>query len=341
MTEDKILRILFIPLLGIVIPFLSNIVTYPLYSPIELITIHIYFIFLSASIWMCCSWLHHKVRTWFTLDQNIFVKISTLSSTNAIFGGAIAGIFALMWYRISKETFRWAPLLLIIILSALAVIVLTLVYEILYLSRERELDSKIVDQLDWERSVAQMANLKNELEPHFIFNSLNTLSHLILNDPATAHHFNSKLASVYKYFLINKDRDMISLSSEMEFVENYFFLVQLRYKDQIFLIKKLPEHNDGKIMILPFALQVALENAIKHNEFSAQDPLQISIEINYPFVEIKNNKKQKKYTVNSTGIGLKNLKSRYRLIRKKDIDIQDTAKEFIVKLPLFHQNLLL
>ncbi len=339
MTKDKILRWLFIPLLGIVIPNLSDIITYPLYSPLELIAVYIYFIGLSGCIWVCCSWLHHKIRTWFTLDQNIFVKISTLSSTNAIFGGAIAAIFGLMWYRISKENFRWTPFLLIIILSALAVIVLTLVYEILYLSRERELDSKIVDQLDWERSVAQMANLKNELEPHFMFNSLNTLSHLILNDPATAHEFNSKLASVYKYFLINKDRDMISLRNELEFVENYFFLVQLRYEDQISLTTNLAGNNDGKIMILPFALQIGLENAIKHNEFSSQDPLNISIEINDRFVIIKNNKKQKKYSVNSTGIGLKNLKSRYHLIRKKDIGIEDTDKEFIVKLPLFHQNL--
>lgn len=339
MTKDKFLRILFIPLLGIVIPFLSDTITYSLYSPLKLITIHIYFIFLSATIWICCSWLHHKVRTWFTLDQNIFVKIWTLSSTNAIFSAAIGTIFALVWYRSSKETFRWTPFLLIIILWSLAVTVLTLVYEILYLSRERELDSKIVEQLDWERSVAQMANLNNELEPHFIFNSLNTLSHLILNDPATAHDFNSKLASVYKYFLINKDHDMISLRSEMEFVENYFFLVQLRFKDQISLTKNLPEDNDGKIMILPFSLQLALENAIKHNEFSAQEPLQISIGIKDSFVEIKNNKKKKKYTVNSTGIGLKNLKSRYRLIHQKDIDIEDTGNEFIVKLPLFHQNL--
>jgi sensor histidine kinase YesM len=339
MTKDKILRFLFIPLLGIIIPYLSDIVSYSLYSPLELIAIYVYFIFLSGSIWMSCSWLHHKIRTWFALDQNIFVKIATLSSTNAIFGGAIAAIFGLVWYRISKETFKWTPFLLIIILSSLAVILLTLVYEILYLSRERELDSKIVDQLDWERSVAQMANLKNELEPHFIFNSLNTLSHLILNDPATAHDFNNKLACVYKYFLLNKDRDMISLRNEMEFIENYFFLIRIRYENQINLTTNLNDKNDGKIMILPFALQIAMENAIKHNEFSTQEPLNISIEMNDGFVIIKNNKKQKKYTEPSTGIGLKNLKSRYRLIRKKDIGIEDTAKEFIVTLPLFHQNL--
>lgn len=339
MIKDKILRFLFIPLLGIIIPFLSGIITYSIYTPLELFAIYIYFIFMSWSIWTCSTWLHHKIRTWFSLDQNTFIKISTVSLTNALFGGAIAGILTLIWYKISKEIFEWTPYLLAIILSVLAVIVFTLVYEILYLSKERELDSKIVDQLDWERSVAEMSNLKNELEPHFIFNSLNTLSHLILNDPDTAHVFNSKLATVYKYFLINKDRDIISLRSEMEFIENYFFLVQIRYDNQLNLNSSLHDQNDGKLMILPFALQVAVENAIKHNEFTEQDPLYISIELDDDSLIIKNNKKLKRYPENSTGIGLKNLKSRYQLFCKKDIIIEDTTNEYIVKLPLIHQNL--
>lgn len=339
MIKDKILRFLFIPLLGITIPFLSNIITYSIYTPLELVAIYIYFIFMSWSIWTCSTWLHHKIRNWFSLGQNTFIKISTVSLTNALFGGAIAGILTLIWYKISKEIFEWTPYLLAIILSVLAVIVFTLVYEILYLSKERELDTKIVDQLDWERSVAEMSNLKNELEPHFIFNSLNTLSHLILNDPDTAHVFNSKLATVYKYFLINKDRDMISLRNEMEFIENYFSLVQIRYDNQLNLSSNLDDQNDGKLMILPFALQVAVENAIKHNEFTEQDPLHISIELNGDSLIIKNNKKLKKYPENSTGIGLKNLKSRYQLFCKKNITIEDTINEYIVKLPLIHQNL--
>ena len=339
MIKDKILRFFFIPFLGIIIPFLSDIVTYSFYSLLELIAIYIYFIFMSWSIWACSTWLHHKIRDWFPPDQNIFIKIATVCFTNALFGGAIAGILALVWYRISKDIFQWLPYLLTVILSVLAVIVFTLVYEILYLSKEREIDSKVVEQLDWERSVAEMENLKNELEPHFIFNSLNTLSHLILNAPETAHEFNSKLASVFKYFLINKERDLISLHNEMEFIENYFFLVKLRYDNQIYLSSCLGGERDGKIMIVPFALQITLENAIKHNEFTSKCPLNISIELRDDFLLIKNNKKQKKYIENSTGIGLKNLKSRYQAFCKKSITIEDMENEYIVKLPIIYQNL--
>ncbi len=338
MIKDKILRFLFIPLLGIIIPYLSNIITYSLYSPLGLVAVYLYFIFMSWSIWTGSMWLHLKIRNWFSPEQNIFNKISTLSLTNALFGGAIAGILTLIWYKISKETFFWTTYLLTILLSVLAVNVFTLVYEILYLSKERELDSKMVDQLDRERMIAEMSNLKNELQPHFIFNCLNTLSHLILNDQQTAFMFNSKLATVYKYFLINKERDMISLHKEMEFIDNYFYLIQLRYDNQLRLNKNLGNCNDKRIMILPFALQVTVENAVKHNGFTLEDPLQIFLEQKEDYLLVKNYKRQKKYHEDSTGIGLKNLRSRYRLFCKKDITIENNTNEFIVKLPLIRQD---
>jgi LytS/YehU family sensor histidine kinase len=294
---------------------------------------------MSWCIWSCSAWLHHKIRSWFRVDQNILEKIATVSLSNALFGGAIAGILTLIWYRISREVFAWNPYLLCIVLCLLAVIVFTLVYEILYLSQERQLDTKRVGQLDHEKSVAEMRSLKNELEPHFIFNSLNTLSHLILHDSETAHAFNSKLASVYKYFLMNKDRDLISLGNELEFIDNYFFLLQLRHDNKLQLGTNLKKNNDSQLMILPFALQVTVENAIKHNEFTEEKPLQISIELQGDYLLVKNNKKIKAHPEESTGIGLKNLSARYRLFCQKDISIEMSDNEFIVKLPLIQQNL--
>lgn len=216
----------------------------------------------------------------------------------------------------------------------LAVVVFTLVYEILFLSKERELDTKIVDQLDWERSRTEMTVLKNELEPHFIFNSLNTLSHLILSDPQTAHLFNSRLARVYKYFLINKDRELISLRDELEFIENYFFLLQIRHDNKLNLKTELHGDSEGTIMILPCALQILVENAIKHNQFTDADPLHITIVLNGQYIKISNNSRPKPYLVNSTRIGLRNLSSRYKLVCNKDIIVERTNEDFIVKLPL-------
>lgn len=332
------MRLIFIPLLGIAIPFFSEIISYNLYSPLELLAINLYFIFMSFCIWTSSGWLHNKMRYLFTVKQNPFIKITSISLTNSLFGAAIAGIFSLIWYKISKETFAWEPVFKCICFSALAIVLFTLVYEILFLSKERELDTKIVDQLDWERSKAEMSVLKNELEPHFIFNSLNALSNLIINDPETAYEFNHKLATVYKYFLINKDRELITLQRELEFIENYFFVLQIRHDNKLHFTTEFQNVHEGSLMILPYALQVLVENAIKHNEFTDADPLLIKVVMNGEYILVKNNKRPKPYYVSSTGIGLRNLSSRYKLACNKDILVETTDKEFIVKLPIIKSN---
>jgi len=265
--------------------------------------------------------------------------VFSVSLIGGLFGAAISGIFSIAWYKMSKENFSWPPIFKCIAFSSLAVLLFTLVYEILFLSNQRTLYTKIVDQLDWERSKAEMSVLKNELEPHFIFNCLNTLSYLILNDPQTAHTFNSKLATVYKYFLVNKDRELITLQGEIEFIENYFFVLQVRHDNKLHLITEINNHHEGTIMILPYALQILVENAIKHNEFTDAEPLNIRVVLNGEYIQIRNNKKPKPYLVNSTGIGLRNLSSRYRLLCNKDILVETTENEFIVKLPLIKSTL--
>ena len=334
MIKDKYLRLLFIPLLGIMNLFFSGIIIYSNYSIPELIAINLYYVLMSYCIWAGASWIHLKIRFIFKRYQNPFAKVFSVSLIGGLFGAAVSGIFSIAWYKISKENFSWYPIIKCIAFSTMAVVVLTLIYEILFLSNQRTLYTKIVDQLDWERSKAEMSVLNNELQPHFIFNSLNTLSYLILNDPETAHVFNSKLATVYKYFLINKDRELITLQGELEFIENYFFVLQVRHDNKLHLITEINNHHEGTIMILPYALQILVENAIKHNEFTDADPLNIRVILNGEYIHIKNNKKPKPYLVNSTGIGLRNLSSRYRLICNKDILIEKTENEFTVKLPL-------
>jgi sensor histidine kinase YesM len=333
MIRDRYLRFLFIPLLGIFIPIISGIVTYNKYTIAQLIAVNLYFIFSSFLIWTGSNWVHIKLRPVYKTGINPFIKITSISLISILCGISIGGMLALLWLKLSYEIFNWTNLLKFLVLCMLAIIVFTLVYEILFLSKERELDSKIVKQLDHERTQAEMTILKNELDPHFMFNSLTTLSHLIMNDPPTAHEFNSKLASVYKYFLLNKEREIISLADELEFIENYFFLLQIRHDNKLELETDLRE-NQGKVMILPCALQILVENAVKHNEFNQNNPLKINIAMNGQYLKVSNTSKPKPYLIKSTGIGLRNLSSRYKLVCNKDIVIEKTAESFTVKLPL-------
>ena len=341
MIRDRYLKILFIPLLGIMIPVVSGIISYHSYSTFEIIAANIYFIITSFCIWNGSNWIHSKLRSHYKIGGNPFPKIVSLCAISLLYGASVGSLSVMIWFYFSKDTFNWNSLFKFNIFCSLAIVVFTLVYEILFLNKERELDNKIVNQLDRERSHAELEALRNELDPHFIFNSLNTLNHLILNNPQQAYLFNNKLAQVYKYFLINKTNELISLSDELEFIDNYFFLLQIRHDNKLHLKTELNDNNERVIMIPPFALQILVENAIKHNEFNDENPLHIKIAMNHQYLKVSNNVKPKNYLVNSTGIGLKNLSSRYKILCNRDIVIENTDKDFTVKLPLIKQYNLL
>ena len=333
MIKDLLLKIIFIPCLGISLPLISGLINYNHYSPLELIAANLFFILTSFLIWKGCNWIHIKLRPLYRPISNPFSKIGAVCLVSALYGSCTGGLSSLIWLKISRETFSWISIYKFIAACVAAVIIFTLIYEILFLSKERELDTKIVDQLDKELSQAELQVLTNEMDPHFIFNSLNTLNHLILNQPEQAHLFNNRLAQVYKYFLINKNKELIPLKDEVEFIEDYFYLLQIRHENKLNLHTSLDDKS-SKVMIPPCSLQILVENAIKHNEFSEANPLVIKVCANEHYLQVSNNIKPKLYAVNSTGIGLKNLSSRYKILFRKDITISTSHENFIVKLPL-------
>lgn len=333
MVKDLILKIVFIPLLGIGLPLIAGIVNYNRYSVFETIAAVFFFTLTSFAIWHGCNWIHTKLRPLYRPISNPFSKIAAVCFVSALYGACTGGLSALIWLKVSRETFSWPGIYAFVLACVAAVIIFTLVYEILFLSKEREIDNRIVDQLDKELTHAELQALTHEMDPHFLFNSLNTLNHLILNEPKQAHLFNNRLAQVYKYFLINKNKELIPLHDELEFIESYFYLLQIRHDNKLQLETLLNEKGP-KVMIPPCSLQILVENAIKHNEFSDSNPLHIKVSVNDHYLQVSNNIKPKLYAVNSTGIGLKNLSSRYKILFRKDITIATTRENFIVKLPL-------
>ncbi len=333
MIKDLLLKIIFIPSLGVGLPLISGLINYKHYSALELLAANLFFILTSFSIWKGCNWIHIKLRPLYRPISNPFNKIGAVCLVSAVYGACTGGLSSFVWLKVSREPFSWMSVYRFLAACVAAVIIFTLIYEILFLSKERELDTKIVDQLDKELSQAELQVLTNEMDPHFIFNSLNTLNHLILNQPKQAHLFNNKLAQVYKYFLINKNKELIPLKDELEFIEDYFYLLQIRHENKLDLQTSLDDKS-RQAMIPPCSLQILIENAIKHNEFSETNRLHIKVYVNDHYLQVSNNIKPKLYAVNSTGIGLKNLSSRYKILFKKDITISTSHENFIVKLPL-------
>ncbi len=183
-----------------------------------------------------------------------------------------------------------------------------------------------------ENLIFQNETLKNQINPHFLFNSLNTLSSLIITQPELAERFISRLSSIYRYILENISKDTITLPSELSFITGYFELHKIRDEEKILLSIQIP--NADKFKILPVSLQILVENAIKHNKATREYPLMISIFVEADQIVVKNNLQRMATQIKSTGIGLKNLTNRVKLISGRDLMIEETNSYYQVKLPL-------
>ena len=190
------------------------------------------------------------------------------------------------------------------------------------------------EELKRERINAEFATLKNQINPHFLFNSLNTLTSLIEENPKTATDFVQKLSSVYRYVLTQKDKDIILLSEELTFIQSYIYLNQIRFGDNLRThIHIEPKYLNSKIVTL--CLQMLIENCVKHNIISGDKPLTIYIGVFNNKIFVRNNL-QPKITVNSdsNGIGLHNIVHRYSLLTNEEVEILEDGKDFMVSLPL-------
>jgi len=183
-----------------------------------------------------------------------------------------------------------------------------------------------------ENLVFQNETLRNQINPHFLFNNLNTLSSLISTQPEAADNFVSKLASTYRYILENSRKDKIPLVLELEYIRNYSDLYKIRDEEKIVLRINAPEAE--KYEILPVSLQILIENAIKHNITTRENPLIIDVFIEDQYIVVKNNLQKMAMNLESTGLGLKNLAERIRLATGKLLIIEETHDHFLVKVPL-------
>lgn len=185
---------------------------------------------------------------------------------------------------------------------------------------------------------SQFEVLKQQVNPHFLFNSLNVLSSLIKVEPDLAEAFTEKLSKVYRYVLENKEKDMVPLSTELDFMNSYVFLLNIRFMGKISVTIDIDEARSD-LMILPMALQLLIENAIKHNTFSKSNPLNISINIDSDnFLVIRNNTQIRETQIQSTGVGLANITNRYRLISEREPVFEKTDTEYIAKVPLIAEE---
>ena len=180
---------------------------------------------------------------------------------------------------------------------------------------------------------AKFESLKNQIDPHFLFNSLNVLSSLIEENPDNAQKFTTSLSKIYRYVLEQKDKDLVTVQEELAFAKTYMNLLKMRFENSISY--EVPQDFDNdEAKVVPLSLQLLLENTIKHNSVSEQKPLHIKIFIKDNFLVVENILQKKQVLQDRKGVGLQNIISRYAILTNRRIKIEETAEKFAVYLPI-------
>ena len=190
------------------------------------------------------------------------------------------------------------------------------------------------EQLEKEHIQAQFTALKNQVNPHFLFNSLSILSSLVRTNTSLSVEFINQLAKSYRYILDQKDNELVTLETELEFIKSYTFLLNIRFSDKFILETDIPKNIAQTYQIAPLTLQLLIENAVKHNQMSEKEPLLVKLQVENETLIISNNLKKRQERFESTGVGLQNIMNRYTLLTEKSVWVGENDKEFTVKIPL-------
>ncbi len=192
------------------------------------------------------------------------------------------------------------------------------------------------EQLKKENTRAQLESLKNQVNPHFFFNSINTLISVIPEDPKVAVKFAENLSHVYRCILEMNDKEIVSVAEEFSCIQAYKYLLKIRFNDHVKFVGDETFENMSDKYIVPMSVQMLVENAIKHNVVSQSRPLEIHFQMKEDFLVVSNKKEPKKQALNSTKIGLKNIHKRYELLVNKCIVIDESDSDFVVQLPILN-----
>ena len=328
-------RVILIPFFGIAIPLITGMINGQNFSNWQVKLSFLYTIFIAFVIWEGNRYLLFSLRSYFDWYKKPVRKIIVLLFGISFYTLPVSILLLAGWYHIFlKNNVNWQVVFTAAVIIMICVIFITHVYETVFLVKESESEMLRAEQLERARAEAALEALKTQIDPHFIFNSLNTLSYLIEEKPAKAKQFNDNLADVYRYILQNRARDLVLLQEEINFLEDYFSLLKIRFEKALQLQLTIDKALFDQYLVPPISLQVLMENAIKHNEFSDEAPLVIEISFNGDALVFCNEIRKKPLRKPSSKIGLKNLDERYKLTTGNTITINETEKKFSVVLPV-------
>ena len=262
------------------------------------------------------------------------ISLSIYITYGIIISGTLSYLFGRFVLENTGESLFWDAFIKTLIIMFIDFIFISIYYST-NLTKFWKIAIENNEELKRENLMAKYEALKNQVNPHFLFNSLNTLSGVVEQNPAQATDFIKKLSNIYRYVLEQSDKELVSLKQEMKFVEDYIFLSKMRFGESLVFISAIPTYIN--VFVAPLGLQMLIENAIKHNIISDKKPLKIEIELEDGFVVVKNNL-QKKKTIrpDKAPLGMENLKKRYAYLSDISVEVTESDNVFMVKLPILN-----
>ncbi len=235
--------------------------------------------------------------------------------------------------QVSFETFFQTERLQFYFIALFITLIISLFFHAFHFYRELQKNKLKEQKIIAGTASAQFESLKNQIDPHFLFNSLNVLNSLIDENPENAQRFTTSLSKIYRYVLEQKDKELVSLEEELAFAKTYIHLLQMRFESSVFV--ELPETlSNPEAKVVPLSLQLLLENTIKHNVVSEAKPLRIRIYEEANYLVIENDLQRKEVMKTRKGVGLQNIINRYGIITNRKVEILDNETIFKVRIPV-------
>ncbi len=281
--------------------------------------------------WRITTYYHKRFNTYQSTPQRIFYQILAITIYVLIMNAVVLGVIVTLIYP--DYHFRFQMYVGNLVISLVVTYLIGAIFEALNffsLWKQAQKESAIFKE---EHLKAQLETLKNQVNPHFLFNSLNTLSAIIPEDPDKAVEFVQHLSQLYRYSLQHREKNTVALHTELECIRSYLYLQAMRFGDKlswkIAVDNRLLDHQ-----LPPLSLQLLVENAVKHNVISADAPLEISISNLEDRLIIVNNFQAKRSVEPSTQVGLNNLRERYRILGHNTVEVKRDTDKFEVSIPL-------
>jgi sensor histidine kinase YesM len=334
-VDDIAARLIVAPMVGVMVPNLAGMIDHGAHSVPGLIATYAWFIAVAVITWEANLRLYllFQDRTaWLTRPwHRVRLLIGLICLFTIPFTGAALWTWAVLF---NDPNATWRSIAMAVITIVAAVTFITHIYETLFLVKEWETDRARGERLQRLNVEAELLALRSEVHPHTLFNNLNALSHLVEQRHPRASAFVAALAGSYRYLLRTGSMRLVPLADELALLDQFLSLVTIRYADGLNVQVHVNAQSAERWQIPPVVLPELLENAVKHNEFSTDNPLQIEIRLEGDRLTVSHEKRPRRAAVLSTGVGLYNLAQRFRLTTGVAARWGETGGRFIVTLPL-------